>query len=432
MSYYQYAYSTRNTVDNTKHYTEYVLRNNIPGAIIECGVAKGAQIGAIQDVLDGMNQTRWVYGFDSFEGIPIASIHDTTQPGIGEKADISYNHPSELLRSTGVTSHSLESVRYNLSQWTSNTGSIVLVKGWFQNTLPLYSNVFEKLKIAMLRLDGDLYESTKVSLISLCPHLSTNGILIVDDWQLPGCRKACEEYFMNVSFCRIKPPFGDESDGPAYFQKVDVPMLKYRKNMYSQNGEDGIISEILNRIPNLSRWVCEFGAWDGKQCSNTFSLVEKRYSAVYIEARDDYYQDLLETVKEYPNIIPIHQMVDYEGSNTLDDILSRTDIPIDFDVLSIDIDSYDYQVWKSVTKYSPKVVIIEINSSVSPLNETHIHGPSVEGTGFLPMMKLGIEKGYTLLCHTGNLIFVRNDLAYLFASDSISPELCHRNNWIFT
>jgi hypothetical protein len=58
-------------------------------------------------------------------------------------------------------------------------------------------------------------------------------------------------------------------------------------------------------------------------------------------------------------------MVAYEGEGILDTILDQTDIPIDFDILSIDIDSYDFQVWKSVQTYSPKFVIIEINSSIS-------------------------------------------------------------------
>ena len=55
--------------------------------------------------------------------------------------------------------------------------------------------------------------------------------------------------------------------------------------------------------------------------------------------------------------------------------MSDTEIPINFDILSIDVDSYDYQIWKSVEKYKPKIVIIEINSSVSVHNEFHIHWP---------------------------------------------------------
>jgi hypothetical protein len=201
--------------------------------------------------------------------------------------------------------------------------------------------------------------------------------------------------------------------------------------VFSQNGEDGIFQELLRRIENPSKWLCEFGAWDGKECSNTFKLVQEGYNAVYIEGREDYFQLLLKTCQEYPSIIPIHAMVGFEGDTILDNILATTPIPTDFDILSIDIDSYDYQVWRAVQQYTPKMVIIEINSSISPLNETHINGPGKEGTGFHPMINLGLSKGYTLICHTGNLIFVRNDLAHLYNDLIIPPTECYRSSWSF-
>jgi hypothetical protein len=433
MSYYDLAYSTTNTIENTKHYTQHILDNKVPGILIECGVAKGSQLGAMQDVLTSNNETRWIYGFDSFRGIPLASVNDTVQPGIGPNPYKSYTNVSELLVSSGVTVCSKDSVRKNLNFWTNNkSDNIILVEGWFQNTLIYYKEVVQKLGgISLLRLDGDLYESTKICLETLFPLLNNGGILIIDDWQLHGCKKAFQEYFVFNNVCRIKPPFGDETDGPAYFIKQDVPFLKYRKNVYSQNGEDGILSELLNRLQIEKGWVCEFGAWDGIQCSNTFSLVEKGFDAVYIEARDDYYQKLLQTCRQYKNITPIHCMVQYEGEDILDNILAITPIPEDFDILSIDIDSSDYQVWRSVEKYNPKIVVIEVNSSISPIVEDHIHGGEYETTSFLPMLRLGQEKGYTLICHTGNLIFIRNDLKHVVEDELIQPELCHRTNWLY-
>lgn len=433
MSYYEAAYSTRATIENTKAYTRRILEQGVPGALVECGVAAGAQIGAMQDVLLQSGQSRWIYGLDSFQGIPLASADDDVQPGIGPKANVFYKSTSELLVSSGVTVHGKESVRNNLVRWSGgNADNIVLVKGWFQNTIPEYRTVFEKLGgIALLRLDGDLYESTRVCLESLLPLVNDGGIIIIDDWSLAGCRKACLRSFAYNSVCQIAPPHGSADDGPAYFVKRSVPALAYRRNVHSQNGEDGILAELLRRLPETSKWVCEFGAWDGKEYANTFALVEQGYNAVYIEARDDYFQDLLKTCKAHSNIRPIHAMVRYEGDNTLDAILADTDIPVDFDILSIDIDSYDYQVWRSVKEYTPKIVIIEINSTVSPLDMTHIHGPGKDGTGFGPMLELGLSKGYTLICHTGNLIFVRNDLASLYNDLVIPPSECHRTNWVF-
>jgi hypothetical protein len=188
-------------------------------------------------------------------------------------------------------------------------------------------------------------------------------------------------------------------------------MLQYKKDFYSQNGEDGIIEELLMRIPTKSKWACEFGACDGKRYSNTFRLVEtQEYNAVYIENDEMWKPDLVATANQFAKILPIFSLVTPSGSSSLDEILRNTPIPIDFDVLSIDIDSNDYQVWEGVQVYKPKIVVIEINSGLNPWNLTYIHGAQCEGTGFLPMVRLGERKGYTLVCHTGNCIFVRNDL----------------------
>ena len=187
----------------------------------------------------------------------------------------------------------------------------------------------------------------------------------------------------------------------------------YGWNIHSQNGEDGVINELLRRLEITKGHVCEFGAWDGKHLSNTFNLIERGFSGVFIEGDPEKYKDLLETCKNFPTITPILAYVDHTpGSpNTLDSLLSTTSIPIDFDVLSIDIDSYDYQVWKSVEQYKPKLVIIEIHSGVDPLNTQHIHEEGkYRSTGFMPTLLLGVQKGYTFLLHTGNMIFIRNDL----------------------
>ena len=185
----------------------------------------------------------------------------------------------------------------------------------------------------------------------------------------------------------------------------------YAKNVYSQNGEDGIVEELLKRLNIENGWVCEFGAWDGKHLSNTFNLIEnKNFNAVFIEGDKNKYKDLLKTVKEFPKIVPIQSMVDHNDSpNSLDNLLKQTDIPNDFELLSIDIDSYDYQVWKSLKVYKPKIVIIEINSSVKVNNSEWIDTPG-KYQGTKPTLDLGFEKGYKFILHTGNMFFIRSGL----------------------
>ncbi len=193
---------------------------------------------------------------------------------------------------------------------------------------------------------------------------------------------------------------------------IDLPFDSFRFNIHSQNGEDGVINELLNRLnfSNNNFWCVEFGAWDGIHLSNTFALVERGWNAVYIEGDLNRYKDLLVTASKFKKIVPINSFVSKGGDmNSLDEILSKTDIPADFDLLSIDIDSYDCDVWDSLKNYTPKIVVIEINSSIPP-GIYWRHSDKTPGNTFTATVALADDKGYTLVCHTGNLFFIRNDL----------------------
>jgi hypothetical protein len=190
-------------------------------------------------------------------------------------------------------------------------------------------------------------------------------------------------------------------------------LAKYSSNVNSQNGEDGILREMLRRLNITSGYVCEFGACDGMHLSNTFDLVQRGYKAVLIEADEVAFVGLNALSETYPKVTPICARVDHDvqSETSLDNLLATTDIPHDFDVLSIDIDSFDYQVWDSLKNYMPKIVVIEINSSIDFSVPDHIHKPDVfQGTGFLPMMNLAKQKGYEFVVHTGNMVFIRRDL----------------------
>ncbi len=185
---------------------------------------------------------------------------------------------------------------------------------------------------------------------------------------------------------------------------------KYKRNIYSQNGEDGIILEILKRLKfnSKNKWCCEFGAWDGIHGSNTFNLVKNlNYNAVYIEGEKSKYKDLLNTRKKFKRIIPFNKFVEYKKNslNSLDKILKKTKISKNFDILSIDIDSYDLAVWKSLKKYRPKIVIIEINSGLLP-GIKQIHGNGKIGNSFTSTVEYAQKNKYQLVCHTGNCIFI--------------------------
>jgi len=192
-------------------------------------------------------------------------------------------------------------------------------------------------------------------------------------------------------------------------------LLEWRSNVYSQNGEDGIVAELLTRlnIRNGSpRWCVEFGAWDGKYLSNTFHLVESAgWNAVYIEGDPERFLDLQSTALQFSKVVPILGMVGGSKGEgpALDDLLRSTDVPSEYDILSVDIDSSDLDVWLRHVNYRPRIVIIEINSSIAP-GILQWHGDQVQGNSFSSTVNVASHKGYTLVCHTGNLIFVKDEI----------------------
>ncbi len=127
--------------------------------------------------------------------------------------------------------------------------------------------------------------------------------------------------------------------------KVTKPnrwLNEFTSNVTSQYGEDGILTKIFEIIPGKNKWCVEFGAWDGKLYSNTYNLINQQgYSAVLIEANPNRYQDLIKTYYSNKKVIPLNAFVGFETKNSLDTLLEATETPVDFDLLSIDIDSND-------------------------------------------------------------------------------------------
>ena len=178
---------------------------NVEGVFIECGVAAGSQLAMLTCASIDSGTNKKVYGFDSYEGIPFATIEDDQQPGIGDK-DLT---KLGLMETTGISSHSLDNVKDNFKTFKVPTDNVEFVVGWFQDTV--HTKAKEIDKIALLRLDGDLYTSTKVCLKHLYKKVSKGGMVIIDDWQLPGCRKAVLEFMPKTKIV--------EHLGIAYFIK---------------------------------------------------------------------------------------------------------------------------------------------------------------------------------------------------------------------
>ena len=184
----------------------------------------------------------------------------------------------------------------------------------------------------------------------------------------------------------------------------------------SQNGEDGIIQEILRRLAEhvpLDGWCSEFGAWDGVYLSNTCHLIRnKNYRAVLIEGDP---RRVARLRKNFPQsrVIKIQRLVSFEGADALDGIFAECEIPKNFDFLSIDVDGVDYFIFESLKIYRPKLVCVEFNFSIpNAVDWVQPRDMKVQqGASARALVRLAAEKGYSLVASTKcNLFFVDDAL----------------------
>lgn len=213
-------------------------------------------------------------------------------------------------------------------------------------------------------------------------------------------------------------------------------LLQYARNVRSQKGEDGIVERILEVIGTTQKWCVEFGAWDGEHLSNTYNLIANhKFSAVLIEGSSARFRVLVEKFRDNRKVTPINGFVGFTANDGLDKILAATPIPLDFDVLSIDIDGNDYHVWKAVDRYRPKLVVIEFNPTIpSAVEFVQPADMSVnQGASILSMSLLAKEKGYELVAATDyNCFFVPKEHFHLFGIDDNSVQAIRPNEDLVT
>ncbi len=170
----------------------YIVKANIPGDFLECGVWRGGSMMMAALTLLALGRTdRRLYLFDTFEGLP--------KPDQALDVDVWGNSGMEAWQphrksdeSSDWAYASLEEVRANMESTGYPMDKVFFVKGMVEETLPAQAAD----QIALLRLDTDWYSSTRHELEHLYPRLSQNGILIVDDYgHFLGARKAVDEYF---------------------------------------------------------------------------------------------------------------------------------------------------------------------------------------------------------------------------------------------
>ena len=168
-----------NRLDNVQACVEQVLADDVPGDFVETGIWRGGTSMFMRAMLKAYDVTdRVVYAADSFAGLPAP---DAERYPLDEGSDL---HSFDFLAVPRVT------VENNFRRFGLMDRQVKFVEGWFRDTMPTLAGH----TWSLIRMDGDLYESTITVLENLYPGLSPGGFVIVDDYGLRACRRAVDDY----------------------------------------------------------------------------------------------------------------------------------------------------------------------------------------------------------------------------------------------
>jgi O-methyltransferase len=166
-------------LDNIHRCLDIIMQDQVPGDLMETGVWRGGAVIFMKGYLAAYNiKDRVVWAADSFAGLPKPTALQ----------DAGYDFSAEVHPILAIT---LEEVINLFSKYSLLDDQVQFVKGWFNETLP---HVPVK-ELALLRLDGDLYESTRDALVNLYPKVVPGGFIIVDDYgDFEPCKAAVDEF----------------------------------------------------------------------------------------------------------------------------------------------------------------------------------------------------------------------------------------------
>jgi len=203
----------------------------------------------------------------------------------------------------------------------------------------------------------------------------------------------------------------EPTDGP-----IDLRLAELR--IFSQNGEDGVLFELLRHLPGIRPHFVEFGVGDGWSCNTRLLAEVLGWSGTYFEIDAPSHAALAQRYVNSPAV----QCVQAEMTPAnVNDQFARAQVPHDLGVLCIDIDGQDYWVWQALdAAYRPAVMIAEVNLSFGPdravveaVGASQDHLTQTWGASLAAMTQLAGSRGYRLV-HVDlagvNAFFVRSDL----------------------
>ncbi len=207
---------------------------------------------------------------------------------------------------------------------------------------------------------------------------------------------------------------------------------RFKTNVKSQHGEDGILKEIFKRIGVTNQWCVECGALNGLHHSNTWYFInDLDWRALLIEADPTWFAQLEKNYLGKSGVVCVNEFINFEGPGHVEVIFAERKLPKDFDLFVLDIDGNEYHIWESMKTYRPRVMMVEFNQTI-PNDVSFIQPRDMsiqQGSSLAALRSLGIKKDYVLVAVTDiNAIFVRCEDATLFASESSELHVLRPDN----
>jgi hypothetical protein len=206
-------------------------------------------------------------------------------------------------------------------------------------------------------------------------------------------------------------------------------LTPHELRVFSQNGEDGVVEEILRRIGVATRSCVEFGIESGIEGNCVFLADVLGWDALFMESHPERFAALAGKYRHRPGVRTVQATV---GPENIDGLLDGAGVPTELDVMSIDVDGADYWIWKAIERVRPRLVVIEYNAALDPRRRLvqplepreGWDGTDYFGASLGALTSLAHAKGYRLV-HTDlagvNAFYVARELAAPFPPEERVP-----------
>ncbi len=217
-----------------------------------------------------------------------------------------------------------------------------------------------------------------------------------------------------------------------------APFNEYEFSRYSQNGEDGLILFLLSRVGVGPRFVVEVGTQDGRECNSANLLLNYGWRGCLLEAEPRWVERARSYFAECGAEARVRVVQAEVTPENVNDLLRDAGVPADLELVSIDIDSFDYWVWEALDFVTPPIVVIEYNASFGPTASVTVpydgssfssSSPFWHGASLTALERLGRRKGYALVgadTKGVNAFFVRRDVLDRTGLAAVEPAAAFR------